>query len=146
ASINKGYSVPSKTEPAATISRTLFVSKSDSRESSSNLDPSPTCLARQAYRAREPPITRVKNPRIKVPRFGSLANACTEVSAPERTRNVPTKLNEKATMAKRTVQLLNPPRFSVTDREWSNAVPTSQGMNEAFSTGSQNHQPPQPSS
>ena len=26
------------------------------------------------------------------------------------------------------------------------AVPTSHGMNDAFSTGSQNHQPPQPSS
>ena len=29
--------------------------------------------------------------------------------------------------------------------ECSSAVPTSQGMKEAFSTGSQNHQPPQPS-
>jgi hypothetical protein len=31
-------------------------------------------------------------------------------------------------------------------REWISAVPTSQGMKEAFSTASQNHQPPQPSS
>jgi hypothetical protein len=38
------------------------------------------------------------------------------------------------------------PRFSVTASEWISAVPTSQGMNDAFSTGSQNHQPPQPSS
>jgi hypothetical protein len=38
------------------------------------------------------------------------------------------------------------PRFSVTASECISAVPTSQGMNEAFSTGSQNHQPPQPSS
>ncbi len=37
-------------------------------------------------------------------------------------------------------------RFSVTASEWISAVPTSQGMKEAFSTGSQNHQPPQPSS
>jgi hypothetical protein len=49
-------------------------------------------------------------------------------------------------MASSTVQLLNAPRFSVTASEWMSAVPTSQGMNEAFSTGSQNHQPPQPSS
>ena len=44
------------------------------------------------------------------------------------------------------VQLLNKPRFSVTASEWINAVPTSQGRKDAFSTGSQNHQPPQPSS
>ena len=49
-------------------------------------------------------------------------------------------------MASNTVQLLKPPRFSVTASECTRAVPTSQGMNEAFSTGSQNHQPPQPSS
>jgi hypothetical protein len=32
-----------------------------------------------------------------------------------------------------------------TAAECSRAVPRSQGMNEAFSTGSQYHQPPQPS-
>ena len=36
--------------------------------------------------------------------------------------------------------------FSVTASEWMSAVPASQGMKDAFSTGSQNHQPPQPSS
>ena len=36
--------------------------------------------------------------------------------------------------------------FSVTACECSRAVPASQGMKLAFSTGSQNHQPPQPSS
>src|SRR5215471_2028747 len=146
ASINSGYNVPNKTDPAATISRTLFVSSKDSRERSSNFDPSPTCFARQAYKQSEPPITTVRNPRIKVPRLGSLAKACTEVHTPERTRKVPSRLSEKAAMAMSTVQLLKPPRFSVTASEWINAVPTSHGMNEAFSTGSQNHQPPQPSS
>ena len=48
-------------------------------------------------------------------------------------------------MASSRVQLRKAPRFSVTASEWMSAVPTSQGMNEAFSTGSQNHQPPQPS-
>ena len=37
-------------------------------------------------------------------------------------------------------------RFSTIIRECSKAVPSSQGMNEAFSTGSQNHQPPHPNS
>ncbi|MNY71225.1 hypothetical protein D3C86_2095170 [compost metagenome] len=83
---------------------------------------------------------------MNTPRAGSVANACTEVSTPERTRKVPSRLREKAAIASSTVQLLNTPRFSVTAREWISAVPTSQGMKEAFSTGSQNHQPPQPSS
>ena len=83
---------------------------------------------------------------MKTPRLGSVAKACTEVSTPERTRNVPSRLSENATMASSTVQLLNRPRFSVTASEWISAVPTSHGMNDAFSTGSQNHQPPQPSS
>src|ERR1043165_4782048 len=146
ASTINGYIVPSNTEPAATVSNTLFESSSDSREITSNLPPSPTCRARHAYNTNEPPITMHKNGRIKMPRFGSVANACTEVSTPERTRNVPSRLNENAAIASSTVQLLKPPRCSVTASEFINAVPTSQGMNDAFSTGSLNHQPPQPSS
>ena len=83
---------------------------------------------------------------MKMPRRGSTAKACTEVSTPERTRNVPRSERPKATIARSTVQLRKPPRFSVTASEWISAVPTSHGMKEAFSTGSQNHQPPQPSS
>src|ERR1700741_147782 len=82
--------------------------------------------------------------RMNTPRAGSVANACTEVSTPERTRKVPSSDSEKARIASSTVQLLNAPRFSVTASEWMSAVPVSQGMNDAFSTGSQNHQPPQP--
>ncbi len=83
---------------------------------------------------------------MKTPRAGSVANACTDVSTPERTRNVPSSDSENATIASSTVQLLNVPRFSVTASECSSAVPTSHGMNDAFSTGSQNHHPPQPNS
>ena len=82
---------------------------------------------------------------MNVPRFGSLANACTLVSTPERTRNVPSKERENAKMDKSSVHARKLPRFSVTACEWISAVPTSHGMNDAFSTGSQNHQPPQPS-
>ncbi len=83
---------------------------------------------------------------MKMPRVGSVAKAWTEVSTPERTRNVPSRLSAKARIASSTVQLRKAPRFSVTASEWMSAVPVSQGMNDAFSTGSQNHQPPQPSS
>ena len=83
---------------------------------------------------------------MKTPRFGSVANAWTEVNTPERTRNVPRRLRLNAEIASSTVQLRKPPRFSVTASECRRAVPTSHGMKEAFSTGSQNHQPPHPSS
>ncbi len=83
---------------------------------------------------------------MKAPRAGSVAKACTEMSTPERTRKVPSSDSENAATASSSVQLLNSPRFSVTASEWMSAVPASQGMKDAFSTGSQNHQPPQPSS
>ena len=84
--------------------------------------------------------------RMKTPRLGSTANACTEVRTPDRTRKVPIRDSEKARMASRMVHTLSASRFSMTSAECSSAVAASHGMNEAFSTGSQNHQPPQPSS
>ena len=87
-----------------------------------------------------------KNARMKTPRAGSVAKAWTETRTPERTRKVPSKLSEKPKMASNKVQARNAPRFSVTANEWMSAVATSHGMKEAFSTGSQNHHPPQPSS
>ncbi len=130
----------------ATVSNTLLASSSDSREAGAKPPPRPTRGARQAKSASEPPMTSIRKMRMKTPRFGSVAKAWTEVSTPERTRNVPTSESEKATIASSTVQLRKAPRFSVTASEWMRAVPTSHGMKEAFSTGSQNHQPPQPSS
>ena len=82
---------------------------------------------------------------MKTPRIGSEANACTDVSTPERTRNVPMSESEKARMASRMDQTFSASRFSITTSEWSSAVAASHGISEAFSTGSQNHQPPQPS-
>ena len=81
-----------------------------------------------------------------MPRAGSTAKACTEVSTPERTRKVPISESEKVMMASRMVHTFSASRFSMTSAEWSSAVPASQGMKEAFSTGSQNQKPPQPSS
>ena len=44
------------------------------------------------------------------------------------------------------VQLLKIFLELLTIAEWNKAVANSQGTNEEFSTGSQNHQPPQPNS
>ncbi len=79
------------------------------------------------------------------PRVGSLAKECTEVSTPERTRNVPSSDSEKVRIARKIVQTFSASRFSITLAEWSRAVPDSHGSSEAFSTGSQNQKPPQPS-
>ena len=64
---------------------------------------------------------------------------------PERTRNVPTIDIEKTSTESMTVQARKPSRAASTLTEWSRAVAASHGISEAFSTGSQNHQPPQPS-
>ena len=84
---------------------------------------------------------------MKAPRCGSTAKAWTLVRMPERTRKVPTIDIEKAT----TREHDRPGAKAVAGgehghAEWSRAVAASQGISEAFSTGSQNHQPPQPSS
>ena len=73
-----------------------------------------------------------------MPRRGSVANACTDVSTPDRTRKVPISDSEKARIASRMVQTLSAPRFSITTAECRSAVPASHGISEAFSTGSQN--------
>ncbi len=80
------------------------------------------------------------------PRSGSTAKAWTLVNMPDRTRNVPIIDIEKATTESITVQARSPSRVANTVTEWSRAVAASQGISDAFSTGSQNHQPPQPSS
>ena len=83
---------------------------------------------------------------MKLPRSGSTAKAWTEVRTPERTRNVPSMLMEKATTPSMIVQVRSASRAARTLAECSSAVAASQGIRLAFSTGSQNHQPPQPSS
>jgi len=67
-----------------------------------------------------------------------------EVSTPERTRKVPTSDSENAEIASSTVQFLNAPALLGHGQRMQQRGATSHGMNEAFSTGSQNHQPPQP--
>ncbi len=48
---------------------------------------------------------------MKRPRDGSLAKECTEVSTPERTRNVPSSESEKVRIARKMVQILSASLF-----------------------------------
>ncbi len=83
---------------------------------------------------------------MKKPRVGSLAKACTLDSTPERTRKVPICDSENPAMASSRVQVRKAPVRSVASALCNSAVAISQGISEAFSTGSQNQKPPQPSS
>ena len=109
--------MPNKTAPVATTNNTLLSKRKDSRETKPMLPPKVTAGARQANKVRDAPTTMAKKIRIKTPRDGSEAKACTEVSTPERTKKVPSKDKEKAAIAKSTVQALKLPRFSVTISE-----------------------------
>ena len=51
--------------------------------------------ARQANSSKPPPMKMPSRPRMKTPRSGSLAKACTLFSTPERTRKVPSRLHRR---------------------------------------------------
>ena len=138
--------MPTKTVSAAVVSSRLLSTSAPSRLTGANSPPPLSAGARQAKSASDPPTAITSSTRMKRPRSGSTAKAWTEVRTPERTRKVPSRESPNVTIASSRVQLFSVSRFSTTIAEWSRAVPVSQGMKLAFSTGSQNHQPPQPSS
>jgi hypothetical protein len=133
------------TAAAAEARSKLFSTNAPSREMGANRPPGLSSPARKAKSVSAPPMKNVKMARMKMPRVGSEAKACTEVRTPDRTRKVPSRDKEKVRMARSTVHTLSASRFSITKVECTSAVPASQGMSEAFSTGSQNQKPPQPS-
>ncbi len=106
--------MPNSTIAAATVSIRLPIRIAVSRDTTLNGLPPATLGARNAYSSSEPPTTMTRKHRMNRPRFGSEANACTEVSTPERTRKVPSSDSENAKMDSRMVHARRPPRFSVT--------------------------------
>jgi len=71
---------------------------------------------------------------------------CTEFNIPDRTKKVPHILNVKLAIDNIKVQEPSRDLFSKTITEWTKAVKHNHGINEIFSTGSQNQNPPQPNS
>ena len=138
--------MPTSTAAQAVARKRLFRISEPSRLIGANRPPALSAEARSAKSVKAPPMKAASSARMTSPRVGSEAKVWTEVRMPERTRKVPSRLSEKVMMARKIVQILSALRFSITSAECSSAVPASQGMKEAFSTGSQNHQPPQPSS
>src|SRR6266704_217985 len=80
--------------------------------------------------------TAVSNSTSHVP-IEDCANACTELTTPLRVRNVPKIESMNVAKINHIFQTFSMPRFSCIMTECRNAVPVSQGKNEAFSTGSQ---------
>ena len=91
---------------------------------------------------------RIMNKNIKMnkPLPGSEANVCTEFKTPDLTRKVPAKLSENVRIARIIVQDCIVFLLCRTTTQCIKAVAESQGISEAFSTGSQNQYPPHPNS
>ena len=145
-SATNGQTVPTKTTKQLIASSKLLAIKALSRLTMANTPLLSIALARRAKRNKAPPKNTPKIIKMNTPRSGSLANACTEVSTPERTMKVPINEKPKAKIANNIVQALSASRFSTTMAECNSAAEISQGIKLAFSTGSQNQNPPHPSS
>src|SRR5580704_4271563 len=64
------------------------------------------------------------------------AKACTELMMPLRVRKVPRMASQKVAKTSHMFHIFSMPRFSCIMTECRKAVPVSQGMRDAFSTGS----------
>ena len=111
--------------------------KTASRETSDSiLRPPRRSGSRETISAAEPTTTTAINPSSGPPTFET-PKAWIDSSTPERTRNVPSRQSANVVTISETFQVRSIPRFSWTITECRNAVPTSQGISEAFSTASQ---------
>ena len=123
------------TRQSATRTR-LLSRKKASRESSES---SRASLRRSGSRLRIRPAEHATTRAMKTRNCTPIVDApkaWIESRIPERTRKVPISARAKVAQIRTAFQIFSIPRFSCTMIEWMNAVPTSHGMNEAFSTGS----------
>src|ERR1035441_6008008 len=131
-----GKNVPHNIVKQTTSKSRLLNRKLDSRETSD----SSLC---SLFRCDRFPIRKkVQTARVKpmktrnqVP-IEDCAKACTELITPDRVRNVPSIESRKVAKISDMFHTFNMPRFSCIMTECRNAVPVSQGISEAFSTGS----------
>ena len=89
-----------------------------------------------------------QNKKIKMykPLSGSFANVWTEFKIPDLTKKVPDILKVNVAIDKITTHEVKNNFFSKTRIQWRRVVSANHGINETFSTGSQNQKPPQPNS
>src|SRR6202035_3235464 len=140
-----GKSVPHSTAKQLATRIRLLNMKLDSRD---------TTLSRRASLFRYFKRSRIRITVAAIPMarkitkylpMGDCAKACTELTTPDRVRNVPKMHRKKVPEIKTMFQTFIMPFFSCIITEWRNAVAVIQGSSDAFSTGSQAQYPPQPS-
>ena len=100
-------------------------------------------LYRQKKAAKGTNTPTARNIRNTQPRLDA-PKECTDGTGPPRFINIPYRARPKATLIRAMFHIRNIPRRFCTIMEWTKAVRASQGINAAFSTGSQNQKPPQP--
>src|SRR6201984_3807190 len=88
--------------------------------------------------------TSARKPTNQFP-IDDCANACTELTTPERVSSVPRMQSMNVVNTSHTFQTFIIPRFSCFTNEWRNAVPVIHGSSDAFSTGSHAQYTPHPS-
>src|SRR5476651_313416 len=139
-SLSTGNNVPQSTANAATSSSTLLNRKLDSRETS---DSSLCSLSRCARLRTKKNRHTAKVSARKTTKYGPIsdsAKAWTELTTPERVRNVPKMASRNVEKISHMFHTFIIPRFSCIITECRNAVPVNHGNREAFSTGSHPHQ------
>src|ERR1044071_4827167 len=139
-----GKSVPQSTAKHAPSSSRLLNRKLDSRETSDSNWFSERRWSRfKIKKTRQTKAVMPRNPANQVPML-DCANACTELTMPERVSMVPRIESMKVIKISQTFHIFIMPRFSCIITECRKAVVESHGSREAFSTGSQPQYPPQP--
>src|SRR5258708_12582464 len=84
-SYTSGDRVPQSTSPATLTRITLFTSRKNSRENSSNPPGTYSFGARHAYKVSEPPILNTRKARTETPRLRPLSNHYTNPTTPQPT-------------------------------------------------------------
>jgi hypothetical protein len=136
ASDRSGKTVPKNTVKVAATSSTLLSRNADSRETTESSSPcAPSASQRHASSPSASTSTTVRNDRKNTP-MEPWVKACTEAMTPERVRKVPNSVSANVMMTRARFQSRSMRRRSWIITECRNAVPVSQGMNAAFSTGS----------
>ncbi len=134
---NSGNVVKNSTVIAIPTRIRLLNRNDDSRDRSDSRRCSVRRLSRRDTRSRsEPKNTRARNTPNAGP-MSDVANECTDDRMPLRVRNVPKIDSENVRITSSAFHTLSMPLRSWIITECRNAVPVSQGMSDAFSTGSQ---------
>src|SRR5947207_9500263 len=131
-----GNSVPHSTVKQAKSRSKLLNRKLDSRE----ISDSSLCSLRKCdlfLKKKNVNVAKViSRNHLNQPPIEDCANACTELMIPLRVRNVPRIASQNVAKTSHMFHIFSMPRFSCIMTECRKAVPVSQGMSEAFSTGS----------